>query len=75
MEPAGNLRVHSETGVERIIMTDETQNVKSSENQAATKAPEKPEPKDNLVETAHSITIAGKQIQYTVLAGTMVMKE
>ena len=35
----------------------------------------KPEPKDNLVETKHSIVIGGKEIKYTVTAGTMVMKE
>jgi len=35
----------------------------------------KPEPKDNLVETKHSVVIDGKEIKYTVTAGTMVMKE
>ncbi|HEX7541072.1 MAG TPA: hypothetical protein VF352_02995 [Anaerolineales bacterium] len=35
----------------------------------------KPEPKDNLVETKHSVVIGGKEIKYTVTAGTMVMKE
>jgi len=35
----------------------------------------KPEPKDNLVETKHSLVIDGKEIKYTVTAGTMVMKE
>jgi carboxypeptidase C (cathepsin A) len=35
----------------------------------------KPEPKDNLVETKHSLIISGKEIKYTVTAGTMVMKE
>ena len=35
----------------------------------------KPEPKDNLVETKHSLIIGGKEIKYTVTAGTMVMKE
>jgi carboxypeptidase C (cathepsin A) len=35
----------------------------------------KPEPKDNLVETRHSLIINGKEIKYTVTAGTMVMKE
>jgi carboxypeptidase C (cathepsin A) len=35
----------------------------------------KPEPKDNLVETKHSLVIDGKEIIYTVTAGTMVMKE
>jgi carboxypeptidase C (cathepsin A) len=35
----------------------------------------KPEPKDNLVETKHSVLVDGKEIKYTVTAGTMVMKE
>ncbi len=35
----------------------------------------KPEPKDNLVETRHKIVIAGKEIHYTVTAGTIVLKE
>lgn len=36
---------------------------------------DKPTPKDNLVETKHSIRIGGKTIKYTVTTGTMVMKE
>jgi carboxypeptidase C (cathepsin A) len=35
----------------------------------------KPEPKDNLIETKHSLMVDGKEINYTVIAGTMVMKE
>lgn len=35
----------------------------------------KPELKDNLVETRHSLVLDGKEIKYTVTAGTMVMKE
>ncbi len=35
----------------------------------------KPEPKDNLVETRHKIVIGGKEIHYTVTAGTIVLKE
>jgi carboxypeptidase C (cathepsin A) len=35
----------------------------------------KPEPKDNIIETKHTITIGGKKINYTVTAGTIVMKE
>ncbi len=35
----------------------------------------KPEPKDNIIETKHSLVIGGKEIKYTVTAGTMVMKE
>jgi len=39
------------------------------------KEEKKPEPKDNLVTTQHAVTIGGKEIRYTVTAGTMVMKE
>jgi carboxypeptidase C (cathepsin A) len=36
---------------------------------------EKPAPKDNLVVTRHKVRIGGKEIKYTVTAGTMVLKE
>lgn len=36
---------------------------------------EKPTPKDNLVVTKHSVRIGGREIKYTVTAGTMVLKE
>jgi carboxypeptidase C (cathepsin A) len=36
---------------------------------------EKPAPKDNLVVTQHKLRIGGKEIQYTVTAGTMILKE
>lgn len=36
---------------------------------------EKPAPKDNLVESKHSIVIAGQEIRYTVTTGTIVLKE
>jgi carboxypeptidase C (cathepsin A) len=39
------------------------------------KKQEKPTPKDNLVETQHSITIGGRELRYTVTAGTIVLKE
>jgi carboxypeptidase C (cathepsin A) len=39
------------------------------------KKEEKPAPKDNLVESHHSVTIGGKEIKYTVTTGTMVLKE
>lgn len=39
------------------------------------KKEEKPAPKDNLVQTKHTVIIGGKEIKYTVTAGTMVMKE
>ncbi|MAU01882.1 MAG: peptidase S10 [Anaerolineaceae bacterium] len=35
----------------------------------------KPEPKDNLVETKHVVTINGRRINYTVTTGTIVLKE
>ena len=36
---------------------------------------EKPPLKDNLVVTQHSVRIGGKEVKYTVTAGTMVLKE
>ena len=36
---------------------------------------EKPTPKDNLVVTQHTVRIGGKEIKYTVTAGTMILKE
>ena len=39
------------------------------------KKEEKPAPKDNLVETKHRVRIGGKEIRYTVTAGTIVLKE
>ena len=51
-------------------MTEEKEEKKPDE-----KKEEKPKPKDNLVETKHSIKIGGKEIKYTVITGTMVMKE
>lgn len=39
------------------------------------KAEEKPVPKDELVETQHTITIQGQVIPYTVTCGTIVFKE
>ena len=39
------------------------------------KKDEKPTPKDNLVESHHTLTIGGKEIKYTVITGTMVLKE
>jgi carboxypeptidase C (cathepsin A) len=49
----------------------------AEEKKPEEKKPEekKPEPKDNLVETKHSVVIGGKEIKYTVTAGTIVMKE
>ena len=39
------------------------------------KKEEKPAPKDNLVVTKHHVRIGGKEIKYTVTAGTIVLKE
>jgi len=39
------------------------------------KKQEKPTPKDNLVITKHKVRIGGKEIKYTVTAGTMILKE
>lgn len=35
----------------------------------------KPAPKDQLVETQHTLTIGGQEIKYTVTCGTLVLKE
>ncbi len=35
----------------------------------------RPEPKDNLVESKHSLLIDGREIRYTVTCGTIVLKE
>jgi len=49
---------------------------KAEGEKAGEKKPEtRPEPKDNLVETRHRVTMDGKEIQYTVTAGTIVLKE
>jgi len=44
---------------------------------AAPAAPEvpKPEPKDQLVTTEHSITVGGRALAYTVTTGTIVLRE
>ena len=39
------------------------------------KKEEKPTPKDNLVVTQHAARIGGKEIKYTVTAGTIILKE
>jgi carboxypeptidase C (cathepsin A) len=38
-------------------------------------AEKKPEPKDNLVETRHKLSINGREIHYTATTGTIVLKE
>jgi carboxypeptidase C (cathepsin A) len=48
---------------------------KNSSEKLDEKKEEKPTPKDNLVVTKHKVTIGGKEIKYTVTAGTMILKE
>ena len=45
------------------------------EKKSEEKKEEKPTPKDNLVVTQHKVRIGGKEIKYTVTAGTMILKE
>jgi len=47
----------------------------AEEKKSETKKEEKPTPKDNLVVTKHRVKIGGREIRYTVTAGTIVMKE
>ncbi len=51
-------------------MPEETKTAESKEEKK-----EKPEVKDTLVVTQHSVTIGGEAIKYTVTAGTLVLKE
>src|SRR5512133_3495542 len=50
------------------------QNEKKPEEKAEKKE-EKPTTKDNLVVTNHTVRIGGRELRYTVTAGTMVLKE
>ena len=45
------------------------------EEKPEVKKEDKPTLADNLVQTQHSVTIGGREVKYTVTAGTMVMKE
>jgi carboxypeptidase C (cathepsin A) len=56
-------------------MADKDENKKDEESKEKETKPEKPAPKDNLIETKHSVTIGGKEIKYTVITGTIVLKE
>jgi carboxypeptidase C (cathepsin A) len=47
-----------------------TEDTKPTEEKPETKGP-----KDNIVTTQHTVTIGGREIRYTVTAGTMVLKE
>ncbi len=46
-----------------------------AEEKKEEKKEEKPTPKDNLVVTKHTMKIGGREIRYTVTAGTIIMKE
>jgi len=56
-------------------MTEKDEAKKPEEKQEEKKKEEKPAPKDNLVESRHTVSIGGKEIKYTVTTGTMVLKE
>lgn len=47
----------------------------ADEKKPEEKKEERPVPKDNLVVTQHKVRIGGREIRYTVTAGTMVIKE
>ena len=47
----------------------------AEEKKPEEKKEEKPKAEDKLVESKHSIKIGGREIKYTVTAGTMVLKE
>lgn len=53
-------------------MTTKSESNKQSE---ATKTEARPEPKDELVVTQHTATVAGQTISYTVTCGRIVLKE
>ncbi len=52
-------------------MTEETK----AKEEKKEESKDKPTPKDNLVETHHSVMIDGQEIKYTVTTGTIVLKE
>ena len=52
-----------------------TENDKSKDKEPIKEEDPKTEPVDQLVETHHSVSIAGKKIGYTVTTGTMILKE
>jgi carboxypeptidase C (cathepsin A) len=64
-------------GVQTILISED---ISMAEEQKATekkedKKEEKPKPVDNLVVTQHSIKLKGREMKYTVTAGTIVLKE
>lgn len=56
-------------------MTEKDESKKSEDTSEEKKKEEKLKPVDKLVETKHSITLGGKELKYTVVTGTIVMKE
>jgi carboxypeptidase C (cathepsin A) len=48
---------------------------KNDQEKADKEVETKPEPKDNIVESQHTVAINGQEIKYTVTTGTIVMKE
>jgi carboxypeptidase C (cathepsin A) len=54
-------------------VTDETP--KADESKDKKDAKEKTPPADKLVQSSHSLTIAGKEIKYTVTTGTIILRE
>ena len=56
-------------------MTETTETKKPEEEKKDEKKEEKPKVVDKLVETKHSIKIGGEEIKYSVITGTLVMKE
>jgi carboxypeptidase C (cathepsin A) len=56
-------------------MAEEQKVTEKKEEKREEKKEEKPKPVDNLVVSQHSLKIKGKEIKYTVTAGTIVLKE
>jgi carboxypeptidase C (cathepsin A) len=56
-------------------VTDKDEPKKPEEEKKEEKKEEKPKPVDKLVESKHSVTVGGREIKYTVITGTMVLKE
>lgn len=53
------------------MSTDEKETEKKSDEEKASK----PEPKDELVENKHTVTVNGKELNYTTITGRIVLKE
>jgi carboxypeptidase C (cathepsin A) len=56
-------------------MAEKDEKKAEAEKKEEQKEEGKPKPKDNLVESQHSMTIKGQELKYTVVTGTIVMKE